>query len=151
MIGTGHAVEFPGARIKVTDQANTRYVSSQQLLDGVSRVRAEEAIARQADAAQKISDLVFKANLEQVDDAALHELASLLNHPKDNVRFWTVLALAAFGKRSAFAVPKMLELLPMADCERADLNSSAAIRGALPRIGAKVPRRPDCRKLLTRP
>lgn len=131
--------------------SDTKRVSSQLLLNAISRVRMDTTTSGRSEAAKNIADMVSNANLKKVDDATLHELASLLDSPDEMVRFWVALALGNFGKRATFAIPKLLELLPAADCERVSLNSSSAIRGALPRIGKKAPPYPDCSQRLRTP
>ncbi|MGC8724907.1 MAG: hypothetical protein ACP5VF_13715, partial [Acidobacteriota bacterium] len=55
------------------------------------------------------------------------------------VRMWVAGTLGMMGPRAKAAAPKLLALLPAADCEKGDLTSSATIRPALELMGVKPP------------
>jgi len=126
----------------VTFAASGERVTSKQLSALIAAVRAETTVREQIDAAQKVAYLVKDSDLGNVDEATLHDLASLLDTSNDGVRFWVAGALGYFGGRAMFSVPKLLEILPEVDCqELRGLNSAPAIRLALERIGATPPPR----------
>jgi HEAT repeat protein len=91
------------------------------------------------EAAEHLAELTRGINPKSVDDKTVADMVSLLDAPDDSVRAWVAAALGHLGRRAKVAVPKLLALLPEADCLQGDLTSAASIRPALSRMGVKPP------------
>ena len=105
----------------------------------IATVKNEKSLDARADAAEHLACLVQGIAPETVDDKTIEDMVSLLDDPADAVRSWVAAALGQLGPRAKVAVPKLLELLPAADCDMGDLTSAAAIRPALEKMGVKPP------------
>jgi hypothetical protein len=117
-----------------------------QLLEEIAKVRNGETSRSRTEAAERLAMLTRGINPRRVDDATLAEMVSLLDSKEDSVRAWVAGSLGNLGRRAKVAVPKLLELLPEADCLRGTLTSASAIRVALKRMGETPPPPPNCDK-----
>lgn len=117
-----------------------------QLLEEIAKVRNGETSRSRTEAAERLAMLTRGINPRRVDDATLAEMVSLLDSKEDSVRAWVAGSLGNLGPRAKVAVPKLLELLPEADCLRGTLTSASAIRVALKRMGETPPPPPNCDK-----
>lgn len=120
--------------------ATTSKVTDQQIVAAVERARSETDPKVRADAALEVAELVRDANPRDIEGSTIEQIISLLDSPHDTVRMWAATSLGRFGKRAKAAVPKLLELLPAADCQRVGINSATAIRGTLPKLGVTAPK-----------
>jgi len=119
-----------------------------------SRLRATIAAVRSAkspnaryDAADQLAVLTRKSRPGSVTDSTVADLTDLLDDPDDGVRMFAAAALGNLKAKSA--IPKLLSLLPAADCLEGVLTSARSIRFALKRMGVKPPPAPsynDCHK-----
>lgn len=119
-----------------------------------SRLRATIAAVRSAkspnarmDAAEQLVHLTHKARRGSVTDSTVADLIDLLDDPDDYVRLDVAVALGNLKAKAA--APKLLALLPAADCLTGTLTSARVIRFQLERMGVKPPPAPsynDCHK-----
>jgi len=110
-----------------------------KLEETIAKVRIEESLTARTDAAEHLAELTRGVNPKSVYDKTVADMVSLLDAPDDSVRAWVAAALGNLGRRAKVAVPKLLALLPEADCLQGDLTSAASIRPALRRMGVKPP------------
>ena len=125
-------------------------VLNTKLEAAIATVRAMAPSRARFDAAEQLEDLVRKVPPSSVSDSSVNDLVSLLDDSDDVVRFFAAAALGHLGRRAKIAGPKLLALLPEADCEDGPVTSARSIRPALKRMGVKkLPPRPsynDCHK-----
>jgi hypothetical protein len=114
-----------------------------QLEETITKVRTEKSLMARIDQAEHLAELTHGVNPKSVDDQTVGDMVSLLDDPDDAVRLWVAGALGHLGRRAKVAAPKLLALLPEADCLQGDLTSAAAIRPALKRMGVKPPPPPS--------
>jgi hypothetical protein len=95
-------------------------------------------------AAQHLAQLVNPNNAHEISDGTIHEMEGLLDSPQDSIRYWTARALGNLGYRGKSAVPKLLELLPKADCLNGSKTSASGIRFALTQFGVVPPPPANC-------
>jgi HEAT repeat protein len=110
-----------------------------KLEETIAKVRTEKSLMARTEAAERLAELTRGSNPKSVDDKTVADMVSLLDSPDDSVRAWVAAALGHLGRRAKLAVPKLLALLPEADCLQGDLTSAASIRPALRRMGVKPP------------
>jgi len=115
-----------------------------QITETIAQVRTGATVNIRTDAAQHLADLTRKIDPSAVDDKTLADLVSLLDASDDSVRFWVAGSLGNLGSRAKLAIPKLLAMLPKADCLNGTITSAATIRTALSRIGAKPPPHTKC-------
>ena len=72
-----------------------------------------------------------------VTDSTVADLIALLDEPDDSVRAFVAGALGNLHAKAA--IPKLLALLPTADCLEGTLTSARPIRSALERMGVNPP------------
>ena len=118
-------------------------VLNKKIEQAIARVRAEKSLNARYHAAEDLSTLLNGINPMLVDDKTVADMVRLLDDPEDAVLGWVAGSLGVFGPRAKAAVPKLLALLPAADCERArafsGVTAADAIRPALERMGVKPP------------
>jgi len=119
-------------------------VSKKQLEETIVSIQTGGTLTIRTNAAKRLSDLTLSIDPEEIDDATLKGLVSLLSTNEDSVRFWVAASLGHLGTRAKLAVPVLLKLLPEVDCLHGDLTSAPAIRLALKRMGETPPLRPEC-------
>lgn len=110
-----------------------------KLEETMAKVRTGKSLMARIEAAEHLAELTRGANPKSVDDKTVTDMVSLLDAPDDPVRALVAAALGHLGRRAKIAVPKLLALLPQADCLKGDLTSAASIRPALRRMGVKPP------------
>jgi len=115
-----------------------------QLQETMAKVRSGETSTSRTDAAEHLATLTRGIEPNKVDDTTLAEIVSLLDTQEDSVRYWLAASLGNLGPRAKVAVPRLLKLLPEADCLRGSLTSAPAIRIALERMGETPPPPPNC-------
>jgi hypothetical protein len=125
-------------------QPTGRAVSKGQLEETIVSIQTGGTLTIRTNAAKRLSDLTRSIDPEEIDDATLKELVSLLSTNEDSVRFFVAASLGHLGPRAKVAVPVLLKLLPEVDCLHGDLTSAPAIRMALKRMGETPPPRPTC-------
>jgi len=129
--------------------AGTKPMLNSKLEETVRAVKSAGSPMEQIRAAQHLAELTKGVPALSVDDATVSDITSLLDMPEDAVRGWVAAALGHLGRRAKVAAPKLLALLPEADCMQGDLTSAASIRPALKRMGVEPPPAPtysDCQK-----
>jgi HEAT repeat protein len=133
-----------------TAAAGTDAALNQKLETTIAAVRSTEPSEARFNAAMQLADLTHKVRLASISDSTVNDLVSLLDDPDDVVRLWTAVALGNLGRRAKVAIPKLLALLPEAECQDGDWTSAATVRPALRRMGVrKLPPAPsydDCHK-----
>jgi HEAT repeat protein len=112
---------------------------NKKLEDAIAIVRAEKSTCLRISAAEHLGDLVQGIDANAVDDKTVADIVSLLDDTEDSVRFEVAAALGQLGPRGKAAVPKLLALLPEADCVRGQITSADAIRAALGKMGVTPP------------
>jgi hypothetical protein len=115
-----------------------------QITETIPQVRTGATVNIRTDAAQHIADLTRKIDPAAVDDKTLADLVSLLDASDDSVRFWVAGSLGNLGSRAKLAIPKLLAMLPKADCLNGAITSAEAIRFALMKMGATIPPPTKC-------
>jgi hypothetical protein len=115
-----------------------------QFAETVTTVRTGKDSTVRTDAAQHLFELTRGIRAKQLDDESIAEIASLLDGSDDSVRYWVARCLGNFGARARIAVPKLMGLLPKADCLTGDKTSASGIRFALEQMGVAPPPTPTC-------
>lgn len=110
-----------------------------KLEEAIAKVRSGKDPTARFMEAQHLAEMTKGVNPKSVDDKTVADMVSLLDDPDDGVRPWVVCALGNLGRRAKVAVPKLLALLPAADCGHGSRLSAAVIRPALKRMGVKPP------------
>lgn len=111
-----------------------------QLRETVAQVRKGKTSRVRTDAAQHLAKLTNQLDPNDVDDATISEIVSLLDMSEDSVRLWVAGSLGKLGPRAKkLAASRLLELLPEVDCLEGSLTSAGAIRVALQRMGVTPP------------
>jgi hypothetical protein len=115
-----------------------------QLLETIEEVRNRKDVTSRTEAAEHLATMTRGINPRKVDDTTLAEMVSLLETKEDSVRAWVAASLGHLGPRAKVAVPRLLKLLPEADCLQGSLTSAPFIRVALKRMGKTPPPPPNC-------
>jgi len=110
-----------------------------QFAETIAKVRKGETATIRTNAAEHLAELARRVAPGNLDDATLSEIVSLLDTSEDSIRLWVAGALGNLGPRAKSAAPRLLELLPQADCLRGSMTSAGAIRLALTRMGVTPP------------
>jgi len=113
----------------------------------IADVRSLKSPRARFDAAEQLPALTSKSHVGSVTDSTVADLIDLLDDPDDYVRLDVAAALGNLKAKAA--IPKLLSLLPAADCLEGTLTSARSIRFALERMGVKPPPPPsynDCHK-----
>lgn len=128
-----------------TANATSDPMLTRHLTEAISKVQTggSPSLAR-TQAAEHLAELTRGIDPNQVDDKALADLVSLLDTSDDSVRFWVASALGNLGPRAKIAIPKLLKLLPEADCLDGAITSAMSIRSALVKMGAPPPPPSTC-------
>ena len=95
-------------------------------------------------AAEDLALMAGKMKPDEIDDRAVTDLISLLDLQEDSMRYWIARTLGNLGPRAKPAIPKLLGLLPEADCLEGSKTSASGIRFALVQLGETPPPRPAC-------
>jgi HEAT repeat protein len=98
-------------------------------------------------AAEHVASLTQKLRREEITDALVAEIATLLDSPDDSVRYWAAVALGHLGSAAKAAAPKLERMLPDADCINGAITSASGIRYALISMGIKPPPAPKCARI----
>jgi hypothetical protein len=98
-------------------------------------------------AAEDLALMAGKMKPDEIDDRAVTDLISLLDLQEDSVRYWIARTLGNLGPRAKPAIPKLLGLLPEADCLQGSKTSASGIRFALAQLGETPPPRPACKPI----
>lgn len=115
-----------------------------QIKDTMVKVRSDKTVDARTEAAEHLASLTQKISGKQVTEKLVTEVTSLLDSRDDSVRYWVARALGNLGPAARSAAPKLLEMLPEADCLNGVITSASAIRYALVKMGIKPPPRPKC-------
>jgi HEAT repeat protein len=129
------------AHSQIDMQLNTK------LQAGITAVRSAKSPNARYDAAESLPALTSKSRPGSVADSTVTELIALLDDPDDSVRMFVAATLG--NLRAKIAIPKLLALLPAADCLEGPVTSARSIRFALERMGVKPPPAPsynDCHR-----
>lgn len=128
-------VFLPGDTMRAKDNTMLK----KQLAETIATVRKGETPTIRTDAAEHLAELTRSLSPKRIDDGTLSQIVSLLDTSEDSVRLWVAASLGNLGPRAKMAAPKLLELLPQADCLHGSVTSASAIRIALTRIGVTPP------------
>lgn len=102
--------------ISIQPTEPTDRVISARLSALISAVRAETDASKQELAAREIPKLLNEAELGNVNDATLLDLASLLDTSNKEVRRLVAFSLSMFESRAHFVVPRLLSILRSTEC-----------------------------------
>jgi hypothetical protein len=116
-----------------------------QIKLSMEKIRSGKTVEARTNAAEHLSNLTQTLSSNEVTDELVADITSLLDSPDDSVRYWVAMALGNIGIAAKSAVPKLLGMLPKADCLNGAITSASGIRYALFKMGVKQPPRPtDC-------
>lgn len=118
-----------------------------QIKDTMAKVRSDKTVDARTDAAEHLASLTREISSKEVSNAFVTDITSLLNSPDDSVRYWVAMALGNLGPAAKAAAPKLLEMLPKADCISGAITSASGIRYALIKMGIKPPPPPKCTRI----
>lgn len=113
----------------------------------IADVRSRKSPNERFDAAERLPALTSNSRPGSITDSTEADLIALLDDPDDGVRMYVAAALGNLKARAA--IPKLLSLLPVADCLQGTLTSARVIRFALEKMEVKTPPAPsqdDCHK-----
>jgi hypothetical protein len=103
----------------------------------IASVRSAKSASARQDTAEQLLILTSKSRPGSVTDSTVADLIALLDEPDDSVRAFVAGALGNLHAKAA--IPKLLALLPTADCLEGTLTSARPIRSALERMGVNPP------------
>lgn len=118
-----------------------------QLQRTIANVKTSETVNERTAAAENLARLAKKISRKEITEQTIADLISLLDSPDDSVRFWVAAALGSLGPPAKAAIPKLLALLPKADCLDGAITSASGIRYALKQFGVTPPPPPNCRPI----
>jgi hypothetical protein len=118
-----------------------------QIKETMAKVRSDKTAEARMEAAERLASLTQKISREEVTEALVTDITSLLDSPDDSVRYWVATALGNLGPAARAAVPKLQEMLPKADCINGAITSANGIRYALIKMGIKPPPPPQCGRI----
>ncbi len=104
----------------------------------IERAHSGASIHIRTEAAKELM-AISRTNPAGIGDRQIDTIATLLDSSDDSVRYWVARCLGNLGSRAARTVPKLLEILPHADCLRGSLTSASAIRLALTQLDTVPP------------
>jgi hypothetical protein len=133
------ALERMGVKPPPFDAEYCKKELNRKLEETIAKVRAERLLERRIDIAEHLAELTLGMDPNSVNDKTVADMVSLLDDPDPGVRGWVATALGLLGPRAKVAVPKLLALLPQADCEQGSLTTGNVIRLALERMGVEQP------------
>ena len=114
-------------------------VLNKKLEDTIAKVRAAKSPEARSRAADYLTDLTYGVDPASVDDKTIADMVALLDDPADPACPGVAGALGLLGPRANVAVPKLLAMLPKADCLWGSLTSAGFIRTALEKMGVEPP------------
>ena len=118
-----------------------------QIKETAAKVRSDKTVGARTEAAERLAALTQKTSGEEVTVALVTDITSLLDSPDDSVRYWVATALGNLGPAAKAAIPKLLEMLPKADCINGAITSASGIRYALIKMGIKPPPPPKWERI----
>lgn len=121
------------------EYAKGDHTSKTQLTETIEKVRKGATPATRTEAAEHLAELTREIVPDQVDDASLVMLVSLLDSSEDSVRYWIARCLGNLGSRAKIAIPKLQKILAEVDCLRGSKTSASGIRFALAQMGVTPP------------
>lgn len=77
---------------------------SAQITEAITKVRDGRTTTDRTEAAKGLAELTSKIDSTQVDDTTLENFVSLLDSPKDSIRFWVAASLENLGPRASMSV-----------------------------------------------
>jgi HEAT repeat protein len=113
----------------------------------MAKVRSDKTVDARTEAAEHLAGLAQKISSQEVTEALVTDITSLLDSPDDSVRYWVATALGNLGPAAKAAVHKLEEMLPKADCINGAIISANGIRYALIKMGIKPPPPPKCGRI----
>jgi len=114
---------------------------NQQLKSAIAKVRRAKTPIGRLDRAERLLALTYERDCSAVTDETILSLVSLLDIDDDGVQMWVAAVLGVIGPRAKIAVPKLLSILAVSDCQMWDLSSAATIPIALKSMGITPPPR----------
>jgi HEAT repeat protein len=118
-----------------------------QIKATMAKVRSDKTLETRTEAAEHLANLTQRISSEEVTEALVTDITSLLDSPDDSVRYWVATALGNLGPAARAAVPKLQKMLPKADCLNGAITSASGIRYALVKMGIKPPPPPECGRI----
>jgi hypothetical protein len=110
-----------------------------QVKETMAKVRSDKTVDARTEAAKNLAGLTQKISSQEVTEALVTDITSLLDSRDDSVRYWVATTLGNLGPDAKAAVPKLEEMLPKADCINGAITSASGIRYALTKMGVKPP------------
>ena len=137
--------------LTIMASGETHAMGGQATMEQIKETMVEVQTAKTADArtkaAQHLASLTHKIDHKEVTEQTVTDLTSLLDASDDSVRFWVATALGNLWPSAKAAIPKLLKLLPEADCLNGAVTSAGAIRYALVQMGVTPPPPPKCERI----
>jgi PBS lyase HEAT-like repeat len=133
-----------GARSAV---ANGGPALMKQVRVTMARVQYDKTVDARTEAAEHLASLTQKISRKEITEGLVTDLVALLDSRDDSVRYWVAMALGNLGPAAKAAVPKLEEMLPVADCISGAITSASGIRYALLKIGIKPPLAAKCGRI----
>jgi HEAT repeat protein len=118
-----------------------------QLKETTLKVRTGITVDARTAAAEHLARLTRQIGGNEVTEALVTDITSLLDSPDDSVRYWVATALGNLGPAAKAAAPKLEAMLPKADCINGAITSASGIRYALLKMGIKPPPPPKCDRI----
>lgn len=116
-----------------------------EIKDTIASIRSGNTVDARAEAAEHLADLVQKINRNEITKELVTDIISLMDSPDDSVRYEVATALGNLGPAAKVAIPKLLAMLPDADCINGAITSAGGIRLALMKMGVAPPPRRICK------
>ena len=128
----------------VTAQARGGAVHVRQIEDAIAKIRSDRTLNAKVPDAERLATLTKKINSQEVTEQLVANIISLLGSPGDPAVYWVAKSLGNLGPVAKAAIPRLLEMLPEADCVNGVITSANGIRYALIQMGVKPPAPPNC-------
>ena len=141
------ALCFALAAMAQIAQASGGPALMKQIKETMAKVRSDKTVEARTEAAECLASLTQKISSEEVTEALVTDITSLLDSPDDSVRYWVATALGNLGPAAKAAAPKLQEMLPKADCINGAITSASGIRYALIKMGIKPSPPPKCERI----
>lgn len=138
-----------GSSMRTSFSQTTVQSTTAQIEVAINETRSGRTSLARFEAGDRLANLTKKLKAQQVTETLVSDISSLLDSPDDAVRYWAAMALGNIGVPAKSAAPKMIAMLPYADCLNGTITSASGIRYALFKMGIKQPPGPANCKAVT--